>query len=65
LFSRKEKRRENKRGEEKRREEKRKWGGGERHYILGGQYYMYISSFEGSQVVPVHPSGRGNANVRN
>jgi hypothetical protein len=34
-----------------------------RYYIWGGR--NYISGFEGSQVVPACPSGRGNAHHRN
>jgi hypothetical protein len=42
------------------REMKKKLGGSERRYIFwveGARNYLYNSSFEGSQAVPVHPSG--------
>jgi hypothetical protein len=48
----------------KQTEKKKKWGGSERHYIWG-EARNYISGFEGSQAVPVRPSGTSNAYERN
>jgi hypothetical protein len=55
-----EREREREREREKRRE--RKWGGSERHYISGGA--RNISDFEGSQAVPLRPSGIRNEYVK-
>jgi hypothetical protein len=45
---------------ERERERERNWGEVLRDTILGG-VRSYISGFEGSQAVPVCPSGTGNA----